>query len=83
MIAQNIVDWKTSFAMNKKYEPQSNQSKELILFEGEWIQIDPSQAWFWTDEWQSRHKLAISELENGDYEEFKTGNDFLNSIKNL
>ena len=47
------------------------------------VEIDESQAWFWTEEWQARHRLAISELDSGNYLEFESGDDFIASLDNL
>ena len=54
----------------------------LINLGNEWVEIDLSQAWFWTDEWQARHHAAITELESGDYVEFENGDDFIASLDN-
>jgi hypothetical protein len=50
---------------------------------GDIVEIDESQAWFWTEEWQARHRLAISELSSGNYVEFDNGDDFIASLDNL
>ncbi len=55
----------------------------VLKFNEEWVGIDASQAWFWTEEWQARHKTAISELDSGDYHEFDNGNDFVSSLDDL
>jgi|GEM_PF-2793977 len=70
-------------AMKKRYYPQRDNAKEIIIVDGELTTIDTSQRWFWTDKWQARHKKAIYELENGDYVEFGNGEEFLNSLENL
>lgn len=50
---------------------------------GDLVEIAESQAWFWTEEWQARHRLAISELDSGNYLEFESGDDFIASLDNL
>jgi hypothetical protein len=55
----------------------------VINVDDEWIGIDVSQVWFWGEEWQARYKLAISELDSGDYVEFDNGDDFIASLDNL
>jgi hypothetical protein len=61
----------------------SGTASAMVNLDEKWIEIDASQAWFWADEWQARHKLAVSELESGDYLEFTNGDDFIASLDNL
>lgn len=42
---------------------------------------DPTQAWFWTTEWQASERETEAELECGDYEDFDTMDDFITSLK--
>jgi hypothetical protein len=35
-----------------------------------WVQIDPEQRWFWTEEWQSRERQAERDIATGDYQDF-------------
>ena len=74
---------KQSMSNKKTYQPLIAEGKEYILIDGEYILINSNQKWFWSGEWQKRHKKAIHELESGEYEEFRNGEDFLNSLKNL
>ena len=43
---------------------------------------DPDQAWFWTAEWQAAEQKADEDLQNGDYEDFDTMDDFIASLNN-
>jgi len=70
-------------AMKKRYYPQRDSSKEFIMVDGELTKINTSQRWFWSEEWQTRHKKAMLEFENGEYVEFGDGEEFLNSLDNL
>lgn len=36
---------------------------------GERVEIDPDQAWFWTDEWQQKEREADEDIAAGRYEE--------------
>jgi hypothetical protein len=47
---------------------------------GERVEIDPEQAWFWTEEWQAKEREADKDLREGRYEEFDNLDDFINSL---
>jgi antitoxin PrlF len=40
-----------------------------------------SQTWFWTPEWQAGEREATEQARRGEGETFKTGTDFLNSLR--
>jgi len=44
------------------------------------VEADPSQAWFWSPEWQAREQQADDDLRQGRYEDFDNMDDFLNSL---
>ncbi len=52
-----------------------------IQHEGESIRVRTDQLWFWSSEWQARHKDAIADLEEGRYAIYETGEDFLAAMK--
>ena len=35
-----------------------------------WVEIDPEQAWFWDNEWQTGERRAEDDLKHGTYEDF-------------
>lgn len=47
---------------------------------GERVEIDPAQAWFWTEEWQAKEREADADLEAGRYDQFDDVDDFMNSL---
>ncbi len=49
----------------------------VFKLDDEWIGINASQAWFWTEEWQRRHEEAIADLNEGRFTMHETGIDFL------
>jgi hypothetical protein len=46
----------------------------------QWIDIDPSQEWFWTKKWQLEEREVDRELEAGRYEKFNNIDDFIESL---
>lgn len=44
------------------------------------IEIDPEQAWFWTEEWQAKERQADEDIAEGRYEEFDNLDDFIASL---
>lgn len=44
------------------------------------VEINPAQAWFWTDEWLSDELRVEEEIRAGDFEEFDNIDDFIDSI---
>jgi hypothetical protein len=44
------------------------------------VEIDPEQAWFWTEEWQEGERKVDEYLRRGEYEEFDNIDDFIDSL---
>lgn len=44
------------------------------------VSIDPSQAWFWTPEWQAQMAVAQADLEAGRSVVFKSGKALLDTL---
>ena len=40
-------------------------------------QLDPAQAWIWTDQWQEQLRGSFADLEAGRTQHFDNGEDFL------
>jgi antitoxin PrlF len=55
------------------------ESGEVIL--RPLVAVDRSQAWFWTPEWQAGEREATEQARRGEGELFKTGDDFLDSLR--
>ena len=49
--------------------------RRVILHE-----IDPSQAWVWTPEWQEKLQRSLDDLEAGRTKKYASGEDFLASL---
>jgi hypothetical protein len=47
---------------------------------GELVEIDESQAWFWSEEWQAGEREADEDLLLGRYKDFDNMDDFINSL---
>lgn len=47
---------------------------------GNLVQIDPDQAWFWSEEWQAAERQVDAELASGDYEEFDSIEDLIANL---
>lgn len=48
---------------------------------GETVEIDPEQAYFWTEEWQAAEREADEDIAAGRIERYDSKDDFLNSFK--
>ncbi|MBM3188561.1 MAG: hypothetical protein FJZ90_07565 [Chloroflexi bacterium] len=46
----------------------------------EFVRIDPSQAWFWTPEWQAGESAVDADLAEGRYEEYGSIAEFLAAL---
>lgn len=44
------------------------------------VSIDPSQAWFWTPEWQAQMAAAHADLEGGRSSAFESSEAFLDAL---
>lgn len=44
---------------------------------------DPSQAWFWTAEWQAKEREADDDIREGRYDDYDTVDDFINGLEVL
>ena len=45
--------------------------------------IDPTQAWFWTPEWQAKEREADEDLAAGRSVRFESGKEFLDFLDSL
>ena len=44
------------------------------------VEINPEQAWFWSPEWLAEEMAVDEELRSGEYEEFDSIEDFIDSL---
>jgi hypothetical protein len=44
-----------------------------------WVEIDPDQAWFWSEEWQAAERRADADVESGRYQDFDDVDDFFDA----
>lgn len=58
---------------HKRYHVVNTDSKRRI-------RIDPTQTWFWTDEWQAGEKQVDAEYEQGLTEHFDTIDELFNRL---
>jgi len=54
----------------------------LVIHDGEVIEIDPNQIWFWSKEWQAGEKKVDQFIERGEIEKFDSMEEFLSSLRN-
>lgn len=52
----------------------------MVKMNDEWVGIDASQAWFWTDEWQAGEQEVDEHIRAGEYEEFDSLEEMFESI---
>jgi len=45
-----------------------------------WVEIDPEQAWFWSEEWQAGEHEADEDLRLGRYEDFDDIDGLVDSL---
>ena len=45
------------------------------------VDIDPDQAWFWTDQWQKEEKEVEEQIANGEVKGPMKIDDFINELK--
>jgi hypothetical protein len=43
-------------------------------------QIDPDQAWCWTDEWQEKLRESMADIDAGRVQSFQTGEELLEAL---
>ena len=43
-------------------------------------QIDPDQAWCWTDEWQEKLRASLVDIDSGGVRTFQTDEEFLEAL---
>jgi hypothetical protein len=43
-------------------------------------QIDPAQAWVWTDEWQARLNASLVDLQRGRVQRYESVEEFLEAL---
>lgn len=44
------------------------------------VLVDPEDAWFFSPEWQEKHRQALAELEHGEGEVYESSEDFLDAL---
>ena len=54
----------------------------LVIHEGDVIEIDQNQSWFWSREWQAGEKKVDQYIERGEIETFDSMEEFLSSLRN-
>lgn len=47
---------------------------------GQLVEIDPEQRWFWTPGWLAKEMEVEQALQNGEYEDFDSMDDFLATL---
>ncbi len=63
-------------------EPQPDGSEKWYAIHpktGETVQIDPEQAYFWTEEWQKGERQADEDIAAGRYQDFDDVDDFFDT----
>ena len=81
--AQRAVQEVASELLVAKLEEIPSQKATMALVRivkdgtPQWIEIDPSQAWFWTPEWQAAERAADEDLRAGRYTDFPTMDELI------
>ena len=81
--AGKMFSTKTSANKIQLSEEHSTSSKTMYAFNPllkTIVEIDPQQVWFWEPEWLNEELIIEEELQAGNFEEFDTIDDFINSL---
>lgn len=62
------------------WQPEPLTQYAFNQLTGEVVEIDPEQAWFWTDEWQAKEREAEEDFREGWYEEVEDIDAFFDSL---
>ena len=52
----------------------------LIHLNDEWIEIDVTQSWFWSEEWQAGEREVDAHIAAGEVEEFDSMDDMFDAL---
>ena len=71
----------------EKYGIQKGDYLEVDAMKGQIVLkprklIDPTQGWYWTEEWQQMEKEADEDLTDGRYRDFEALEGLLKDLKN-
>jgi len=67
---------------NKSFiQKPAGTATAIININGEWIEIDASQEWFWTKEWQAGERKVEEYIQAGNIQTFDNIDEFLNSLE--
>lgn len=55
-----------------------SQSNDSLLYR--WLMPDSEQTWYWSSCWQAEETEADLDLQNGDFEDFESMDDFIASL---
>jgi hypothetical protein len=63
-------------------DPETHTYQRIVTPDNkvEFVEIDPDQAWFWTEEWQASERRVDEYLRKGEFEEFDSMGDFLSTL---
>lgn len=56
------------------------EGASLLLKRVAMHQLDPAQAWVWTDEWQAKLNASLADLEAGRVQQYGSGEEFLEAL---
>lgn len=67
---------------NVSVSPPTGTANALVNLVGnEWIEIDSSQAWFWTDEWQEGERQVEEYIRDENVQSFDSIEEFLRDLQ--
>ena len=69
-----LVERKTSVSA------PTGTANAVIHLNDEWIEIDTTQSWFWTEEWQAGEREVDEYIAAGEYEEFDSIDDMFDAL---
>ena len=56
------------------------EGASLLLKRVAMHQLDPAQAWVWTDEWQAKLDASLVDLKRGRVQHYESGEEFLEAL---
>jgi hypothetical protein len=81
-MTSQVIEISKPIIQKLKFSDSNGTKGCLIVHNGEVLEIDPNQKWFWTSEWQEGEKKVEQYIERGEIETFDSMEEFLSTLRN-